>query len=80
MLKAEFGGVFIADGSFTKASAEAAITAGLADAVDWGKQLIANPDLLRRFREDSSLNEPQPQTFDGKGPVGYTDYPAPAAG
>ncbi|MDB6071278.1 MAG: NADH:flavin oxidoreductase/NADH oxidase [Verrucomicrobiales bacterium] len=74
-LKHEFGGVFIANEQFTKESAEAAILAGEADAVAWGQQFIANPDLPRRFREDAPLNEPQPQTFYGQGPVGYTDYP-----
>lgn len=74
-LKHEFGGVFIANEQFTKESAEAAILAGEADAVAWGQQFIANPDLPRRFREDAPLNEPQPQTFYGQGPGGYTDYP-----
>ena len=75
-LKQQFGGVFIANEAFSQASAEAAIAAGAADAVAWGKQFIANPDLPRRFREGAALNEPQPQTFYGKGPEGYTDYPA----
>ena len=75
-LKAAFGGVFIANEGFTKASAEAAIAAGSADAVAWGKPFIANPDLPQRFLENAPLNEPQPQSFYGRGPVGYTDYPA----
>lgn len=75
-LKEEFGGVFIANEKFTREAAEAAITAGEADAVAWGQQFIANPDLPRRFREGAALNAPQPQTFYGKGPEGYTDYPA----
>ena len=75
-LKQEFGGVLIANEQFTEESAEAAITAGEADAVAWGQPFIANPDLPRRFREGAPLNEPQPQTFYAKGPEGYTDYPA----
>jgi hypothetical protein len=75
-MKRQFGGVFIANEAFTAESAAAAIEAGEADAVAWGKQFIANPDLPRRFREGAALNEPQPQTFYGKGPEGYTDYPA----
>ena len=78
-LKQEFGGVFIANEQFTKESAEAAITAGEADAVAWGQPFIANPDLPLRFREGAPLNEPQPQTFYAKGPMGYTDYPELAA-
>jgi 2,4-dienoyl-CoA reductase-like NADH-dependent reductase (Old Yellow Enzyme family) len=75
-LKQQFGGVFIANEQFTQASAEAAITAGQADAVAWGQQFIANPDLPRRFREGAALNTPIPSTFYGQGPEGYTDYPA----
>ena len=74
-LKQQFGGVFIANEQFTQASAEAAITEGKADAVAWGQQFIANPDLSRRFREGAPLNQPQPQTFYGQGPEGYIDYP-----
>lgn len=77
-LKQEFGGVLIANEQFTMESAEAAITAGAADAVAWGQSFIANPDLPRRFREGGPLNPPQPQTFYGQGPEGYTDYPAMA--
>jgi len=78
-LKQEFGGVFIANEQFTQESAEAAITAGEADAVAWGQQFIANADLPLRFRERAPLNQPQPQTFYAKGPAGYTDYPELAA-
>ena len=74
-LRRAFGGVYIANEQFTQASAEAALAAGEADAVAWGQAFIANPDLPRRFKEGSALNVPQPQTFYGKGPVGYTDYP-----
>lgn len=75
-LKKQFGGVFIANEQFTRESAEAAIVAGQADAVAWGQQFIANPDLPRRFRMDAPLNSPQPETFYAKGPEGYVDYPA----
>ena len=75
-LKKQFGGVFIANEQFTRESAEAAIAAGEADAVAWGQQFIANPDLPLRFREGAPLNDPQPETFYAAGPEGYTDYPA----
>ncbi len=74
-LKKQFGGVFIANQNFTKESAEAAIEAGQADAVAWGQLFIANPDLPRRFAENSPLNAPIPETFYAKGMTGYTDYP-----
>lgn len=74
-LKAAFGGAYIVNEGFTRASAEEVISAGEADAVAFGKQFIANPDLVHRFKLDSLLNEPQPETFYGSGPAGYTDYP-----
>lgn len=41
----------------------------------FGKLYIANPDLPKRFATGASLNEPNPSTFYGSGPQGYTDYP-----
>lgn len=75
-LKQEFGGVFIANENFTKDSAEAAISAGAADAVAFGKAFIANPDLPERLALNAPLNPPDPTTFYAAGPKGYTDYPA----
>jgi len=74
-LKKEFGGVLIANEGFTKATANAELASGQADAVAFGKAFIANPDLPRRLATDAPLNEPQPQTFFGQGPGGYIDYP-----
>ena len=75
-LKTAFGGAFIANEGFTKATAEAEIQSGKADAVAFGKAFIANPDLPRRLAEGSPLNEPKPALFFGSGEDGYTDYPA----
>jgi 2,4-dienoyl-CoA reductase-like NADH-dependent reductase (Old Yellow Enzyme family) len=74
-LKAAFGGVYVANEKFTRQSAEQVIAAGEADAVAFGVQFIANPDLPRRFAQDAPLNEPNPGTFYAPGPEGYTDYP-----
>lgn len=74
-LKQAFGGVFIANERFTKAQANAWLASGKADAVAFGIPFIANPDLPARLAEDAPLNEPQPHTFYGAGPVGYIDYP-----
>lgn len=75
-LKRLFGGVYIANEGFTRESAEAALAAGTADAVAFGKTFIANPDLPKRFKLGSALNTPVPSSFYAKGPQGYTDYPA----
>ena len=76
MLKEAFGGAFVANERFTKADAERVLDAGEADAVAFGVQFIANPDLPRRFALDAPLNPPDPPTFYAHGAEGYTDYPA----
>jgi 2,4-dienoyl-CoA reductase-like NADH-dependent reductase (Old Yellow Enzyme family) len=75
-LKTAFGGVYIANEKFTLASAQQALNEGHADAVAFGKLIIANPDLVQRFRQGALLNEPQPATFYASGAQGYTDYPS----
>jgi len=75
-LKKIFGGVYVANEGFTKESAQAALDAGEADAVAFGKQFLANPDLPKRFAENAALNPPDPNTFYGSGKEGYTDYPS----
>ena len=74
-LKEIFGGVYIANEGFTKASATAILERGAADAVAFGQLFIANPDLPRRFALDAPLNTPEPKTYYAPGPHGYTDYP-----
>jgi 2,4-dienoyl-CoA reductase-like NADH-dependent reductase (Old Yellow Enzyme family) len=77
-LRKAFGGVWIANERFDKAAAEAALAAGDADAVAFGKAFIANPDLPRRFALNAPLNKWNSETFYSAGPEGYTDYPAVA--
>lgn len=51
------------------------VESGRADAVAVGRQLIANPDLVERWRADLVLNAPDPSTFYFGGAQGYIDYP-----
>ncbi|SDP10895.1 alkene reductase [Pseudomonas jinjuensis] len=74
-LKEIFGGVYIANERFDKASANAWLASGKADAVAFGIPFIANPDLPARLAADAAWNEPHPETFYAQGPVGYLDYP-----
>ncbi|HXA48121.1 MAG TPA: alkene reductase [Burkholderiaceae bacterium] len=82
-LKKRFGGVLIANEGFTLDTAQQVIAAGEADAVSFGKEFIANPDLPRRLHLNAPLNPYKPETFYGYGlpdrAVGYTDYPSLAA-
>ena len=75
VLKREFGGVTIANQSFTLQSATEILERGDADAVAFGALYIANPDLATRFALDAPLNEPNTSTFYADGSIGYTDYP-----
>lgn len=75
-LKKAFGGPVIANEQLTKNTANEILANGNADAAAFGRLYIANPDLVRRFRDDSPLNELNTATMYGSGPEGYTDYPA----
>jgi 2,4-dienoyl-CoA reductase-like NADH-dependent reductase (Old Yellow Enzyme family) len=74
-LKKAFGGLVIANDSFTRETGEQVLANSEADAVAYGRLFIANPDLPRRFALNAPLNEPVPETFYAVGSRGYTDYP-----
>jgi len=66
---------FIANTGFGKGRGMGAVASGEVDAVAYGTPYLANPDLVARFKVDAGLNKPDPSTFYGVGPKGYTDYP-----
>jgi N-ethylmaleimide reductase len=68
-------GVLISAGGFTGEAADAAITAGHADAIAFGRIFISNPDLPRRLRQGYPLTPYNRATFYGGEEKGYTDYP-----
>jgi N-ethylmaleimide reductase len=68
-------GVLMAAGGFSGETAEAAIAAGHADAIAFGRIFISNPDLPRRLREGLPLTPYNRATFYGGEEAGYTDYP-----
>jgi N-ethylmaleimide reductase len=68
-------GAWIVNNGYDKALAQKALDEG-ADAVAFGRLFIANPDLVRRLRDDAPLNELDRSTLYGGGAKGYTDYPA----
>ncbi len=78
-LKKQFGGVLIANEGFNLDTAQEVLAAGEADAVSFGKDYIANPDLVKRLQLNAALNPYNTETFYGYGlsdtKVGYTDYP-----
>jgi N-ethylmaleimide reductase len=60
----------------TREAAEALLSDGFADAVAAGRPVIANPDLVERWRRGAELNEPRPELFYGSTAEGYIDYPS----
>lgn len=74
-IRASFAGVIIGAGAYDKEKAESLIDRGLIDAVAFGRDYIANPDLVERLRQHAPLNEPRSESFYGGGAEGYTDYP-----
>ncbi len=60
---------------FTAASAQAAVGAGVADGIAFGRPFIANPDLPERIRLGAAWNADDMATWYAQGPEGYTDYP-----
>jgi len=75
-LREAFVGTLMTCGGYNAQSAEALLAANLVDMVAFGRPFIANPDLVRRLRENAPLNAPDPNTFYGGAEAGYTDYPA----
>ena len=75
VLRRVFQGAYIANGGYTRERAQAALDAGAADLVAFGRPFIANPDLVERLRLNAPLNEPDRTTFYSGGAEGYTDYP-----
>ncbi|GBG15762.1 N-ethylmaleimide reductase [Novimethylophilus kurashikiensis] len=75
-LRRAYKGLYMANSSYTKSSANQAIAEGRADCVAFGVPYIANPDLVERFAQDAPLNTADQNTFYGGDSHGYTDYPA----
>ena len=65
---------WMVNNGYDRALAQRALTEG-ADLVAFGRPFIANPDLVRRLRENAPLNQGDRNTYYGGGARGYTDYP-----
>jgi len=75
-IQAGFKRTYIGNGAYTAAEARERIAAGRCDLASFGRPIIANPDLVERFRRDAPLNEWDPSTFYGGDEHGYIDYPS----
>jgi N-ethylmaleimide reductase len=75
-MRQAFKGTFILNGGYDAALGTAALAAGDADLIAYGKPFISNPDLVRRYREGLALSPRHSATFYTEGAQGYTDYPS----
>jgi 2,4-dienoyl-CoA reductase-like NADH-dependent reductase (Old Yellow Enzyme family) len=75
LMRKAFQGTFVLNSDFDHAKAQAALDAGEADAISFGRPFIANPDLPRRFADRIPLAKDDMETWYMGGTTGYTDYP-----
>jgi 2,4-dienoyl-CoA reductase-like NADH-dependent reductase (Old Yellow Enzyme family) len=75
VVRKAFSRTLILNSDYTLAKAEAALAAGQADAITFGRPFLANPDLPRRLAERLPLNKEVMATWYSQGPEGYVDYP-----
>lgn len=68
-------GNLIANGGYTFETGNDLLQSGFADAVAYGAPFIANPDLVKRFRDGLPLSVSDRDTYYGGGDAGYIDYP-----
>ena len=68
-------GALMVNTGFDRAKGDAVVASEQADVVAFGVPFIANPDLVERLRTNAPFSKPDPSTFYGEGPKGYTDYP-----
>ncbi len=74
MFRKTFKGALILSGGYNAARAESDLAAGKCDLVAVGRPILANPDLVERWKSGSAVNKPDMTTFYTPGPAGYTDY------
>jgi N-ethylmaleimide reductase len=74
-LRPRFKGLYFAGAGFDRASGEAMLAAGGADAIVYGTPYIANPDLVGRFRSGAAMAQADKATIYSGGAKGYVDYP-----
>ena len=75
-LRTLYSGNLMLCGDFTKESAEQTIQKGDADLIAFGRDFIANPDLVDRLQNDWPLADRDRTHWYTQGPEGLTDYPA----
>lgn len=71
-----YEGTIIGNCGYDREAAEAAIAAGDADIIAFGRPFISTPDLVERFRHNWKLNpDAQQSAWYSHGAEGYVDFP-----
>lgn len=73
--RALYTGNLILNNGYDFETAQQAVMSGAADAIAFGRLLLANPDLVERFRRGAPLNAPDYDRLYTGEEKGYTDYP-----
>jgi N-ethylmaleimide reductase len=76
MFRKTFTRTLILSGGYDAARAESDLAAGKCDLIAVGRPILANPDLVTRWKTGAALNALDMDRFYTPGPKGYTDYPA----
>ena len=74
-IRKAFKGPLVLNSDYDLARGEAALDAGEADAIAFGRAFLANPDLVARLAAKAPLNPDVMATWYTQGPEGYIDYP-----
>ena len=77
-MRRAFKGVMVMNSDFDAVRAPAALAAGEADAIAFGRLYIGNPDLVHRLRDNLPLAKDVAATYYTQGTEGYVDYPTAA--
>jgi 2,4-dienoyl-CoA reductase-like NADH-dependent reductase (Old Yellow Enzyme family) len=79
LIRKVFKGRLVLNSDYDFARGQAALAAGAADAIAYGRKFLANPDLPYRFQQGIALNADDQKTWYSQGAEGYITYPAASA-
>lgn len=75
LVKQHWRGNLILNNELTADTAAQALGQGQAEAISFGRDFIANPDLVERLDKGVALSSYNPSLLYTEGPAGFTDYP-----
>ncbi len=70
-----YSGTLMLNAGINPAHGEKLLQEGMGELIAFGREYIANPDLVERIRREAPLNEQRPEGYYGATGNGYTDYP-----